>query len=523
MSTFATPGQDLEQIMLVIESESQIWVVKEHMYLPRVRAAVDRVKHQNKSRVFAIKAVSMDQIAQRRIESTEEVVDTGRTPSDMERAASELFAQAVKARASDIHVRVSLKASRTYIFFRIYKELEMVTQQTSSWGKALCATIYHSLADSAASDATYDDKSRQDARISSKAILPEMLDGIRIATTPTVDGSVMVMRLLYDYSGVSDDLAELGFTSQQYAQMQVLKKRPTGMIVISGPTGSGKSTTLQRALKSMIRETGGKKHVITVEDPPEYSITGAVQTPVANAATEEDRSAAFQLSIKASMRLDPDVIMIGEMRDSPSAKLALQGAMTGHPVWSTLHANGAFHVISRLIDLGLDMNMLADPAITAGMISQRLLRKLCPCCKRPLLSVLDEYSEKDPSFNESLSRFSSIMGLDQVFVIGSDPHCPNPACYKGVIGMTVAAEIVVTDHKLMELIRNNKMLDAATYWKESLGGMSMVQHAMQQVSHGLVDPFDAESAVGHLDEGASLSRRPATAVLEAVHVPDANV
>jgi general secretion pathway protein E len=299
----------------------------------------------------------------------------------------------------------------------------------------------------------------------------------------------------------------LGFCSEQYEQLQVLKKRPTGMIIISGPTGSGKSTTLQRALKSYIRETEGKKHVLTVEDPPEYTILGAVQTPVANAGTEQERASAFQKSIKAAMRLDPDVIMIGEMRDAPSAKLALQAAMTGHQVWSTLHANGAFHIITRLVDMGLDIKMISDPLITAGLVSQRLLRKLCPHCKRPLMrpDVLEELQSKDPSFRTHFNRFSSVLDLDSVFVLGHG--CNAPGCYKGVTGMTVAAEVVVTDTQLMEYIKNYQLVAALKYWKENLGGVSMVDHALSKVRSGLVDPFDAENAVGHLDDGA-LAARP---------------
>lgn len=332
--------------------------------------------------------------------------------------------------------------------------------------------------------------SRQDARISDKRKIPVNLDGIRVATTPQVDGFVMVLRLLYNDASNDLDLVKLGYSEEQVESVQQMMKRPTGVIVIGGPTGSGKSTTLQRILGTIIRDTQGRKHIITVEDPPEYPIRGAVQTPVANAHTEEERSREFQKAIKASMRLDPDIIMLSEVRDNPTARLVVQAAMTGHQVWTTVHANSDVAIIDRLRDLGVQMDLLTDPTVIGGLICQRLVKKLCPNCKEPLKNKMGSFDD------DSLKRVLSVASLEDVYVQGEGcSHCRN----SGVAGRTVVAETVLTDNKLMAFLKAGERLEAIKYIRRDLGCVSMLGHAIQKVNQGLIDPFQAEDVVGPLD------------------------
>src|SRR6185312_17316054 len=207
----------------------------------------------------------------------------------MQVLAKELIAQACRERASDIHIRVHRHT--TEILFRVHNELVRVREQTREYGARLLATLYAAMASVA--DNTYKPTERQDAAIAERDKLPDQLFGVRIATAPTSVGSLMVLRLLYNDAGEDTELESLGFTAEQAAVLEFLKEQPIGMNIISGPTGSGKSTSLQRVLASEIRDTGGSIHVITVEDPVEYPIAGAVQTPVVNAAGEEARSAMF--------------------------------------------------------------------------------------------------------------------------------------------------------------------------------------------------------------------------------------
>lgn len=407
--------------------------------------------------------------------------------SDMQMAARLLFDKAVSARASDIHIRISSK-SRSQIFFRVHNDLEFVEEHPYEYGNKLCSTIYQAMAD--VSDSTFEPMSRQDARISGKEKLPSRLDGIRIATTPQVDGYIMVLRLLYNDTTEDLDLEKLGYDQRQILLIHRLMKKPTGVIVIGGPTGSGKSTTLQRVLGTIIRDTQGRKHIITVEDPPEYPIRGAVQTPVSNAHTEEERSRAFQKAIKASMRLDPDIIMLSEVRDQPTAKLVIQAAMTGHQVWTTVHANSDLAILDRLSDLGVSQEFLYDPTIIAGLICQRLIKSLCPHCKVPLTDKVASYKDED------LQRVLSVAQVEKIFVQGEGcDSCSG----SGVSGRTVVAEVVVTDNLLMEYMKFGHKPAAYRYVRKDLGCLSMLDHAIQKVERGLIDPFHAEDIVGPLD------------------------
>ncbi|ACT52139.1 GspE/PulE family protein [Methylovorus glucosotrophus] len=475
--------EELRHVMAFLD-DGRLLVSKSHTFNPHVNAFVGKLERAGKH--FQFVTVEMAVIAE--VYKGAQAETKQAAHSDMQKVAFSLFEKAVKLRASDIHIRVSGR-DRTKILFRVHDDLELVGEDTYENGLQLCTTIYHSM--SSESDAVFLPQERQDARISDKDKLPKGLDGIRIATTPQVDGNVMVLRLLYNDTTENLDLTSLGYEKHQAEDVDVLKKKPTGIIVIGGPTGSGKSTTLQRVLASIIKESMGRKNVITVEDPPEYPITGAVQTPVTNADGDEARSDAFQKAIRAAMRLDPDVMMIGEVRDSPSARLAIQGAMTGHQVYTTVHANSAFAILNRLIDLGVQMELLSDPSIVSGLICQRLLKVLCDHCKLPLDSaeVQKRYKESD------IDRIMRIGRLDQIFVHGHGcDHCRNT----GLTGRTVVAETVATNEELMSFIRNNDRLGALEHWKRNMNGMTMLDHAVKKVLSGTVDPFQAEDIVGFL-------------------------
>lgn len=491
---------EVDTLILYLEVENKILVSKDHVFQPHVRAAVQRIKSKHPERALEEERVSMQDIADRRAQGGGGTLMEGKSTTDMQREALDLFVDAVTAKASDIHIRVHKE--RCTILFRVNNDLTTVRQEPSAWGSALCSAIYHSLAD--VSDATFEPGNRQDARIASRKALPEGLDGIRVATTPQVDGYIMVLRLLYDASGASTNLADLGFSEAQTARVQILKRRPTGINIVSGPTGSGKSTTLQRILIKLIEETRGRKHVITVEDPPEYPIPGAVQTPVTNAQTEERRAAEFQKAIKGAMRVDPDIMMIGEMRDQPSARLAIQAALTGHQVWATLHANGAFFIPERLLDLGVTKDLIMEPSVVSGLMGQRLLRTLCEHCKVPMRDAFSAYRDRgeDVEMNDIERVVAAVGTQDGVFVTGAGcSHCRKT----GSAGRTVVAEVVSTDYTIMGLIREGKTNEAIEYWRREHRGMTLRDHALLKVRSGLVDPLSAEAIVGDLSSefGAS--------------------
>lgn len=474
-------SDDLRTLIAYLD-DGRLMVSTSHEFHPHVKGFVGRLKHMGRN--FNIVHCDLNAIAK-----FYENTAGSELESNMQATAKQLFERAVEKRSSDIHIRVSTR-NNTQVLFRIHNDLTWIEEHTYEYGDQLCTTIFQAMAD--VSDATFEKLSRQDARISLRSRLPVDIDGIRIATSPQVDGYIVVLRLLYNDSTNDLDLGRLGYEAQQITCVETLKRKPTGVVLIGGPTGSGKSTTLQRILGSVIRDSKGKKHIITVEDPPEYPIPGAVQTPVTNAESEEDRSREYQKAIKAAMRLDPDIIMLSEIRDNPTGRLAVQAAMTGHQVWSTVHANSAVAIIDRLMDLGVNPALVTDPTIVSGLVCQRLIKQLCPHCKQPLSEHLGEFDAR------TVDRFMRALDIDSVFIQapGGCEHC----AYTGTAGRTVVAETIATDDKLMSLLRSNDRLGAIEYIRHELAVMSMLDHAIKKVNAGLVDPLQAEDVVGPLAE-----------------------
>jgi len=226
----------------------------------------------------------------------------------------------------------------------------------------------------------------QDGRIRVRLEAREL--DLRVSTVPTMFGESVVLRLL-DHGGRPVTLEELGMSVSVLEQVSVLSRRPHGIVLVTGPTGSGKTTTLYAALQ---RRNASAEKVITVEDPIEYQLPGITQMPVHGQA-----GVTFGSALRAILRQDPDVVMIGEMRDRETAEIAVQAAMTGHLVFSTLHTNDAISAVPRLIDLGIPEYLLA--ATLEGVLAQRLVRRVCEMCResyRPSPDVIGFVSGGDP-------------------------------------------------------------------------------------------------------------------------------
>jgi type IV pilus assembly protein PilB len=236
---------------------------------------------------------------------------------------------------------------------------------------------------------------------------------IRVSILPTVFGEKVVMRLTAKMA-LTRDKSQLGFKPYELDQFNYILKNPHGIILVTGPTGSGKSTTLYTALSEL--NTNGV-NIITVEDPVEANIEGINQVQV-NPKAE----LTFATALRSILRQDPDIIMIGEIRDTETASIAVQASITGHLVVSTLHTNSASSSITRLEDMGIESYLIADAVI--GVIAQRLVRRLCPDCKKIKFA-----SDEEKQF----------MGIDpdreiQIYEPCGCPKCDNSG-YRGRIGV----------------------------------------------------------------------------------------
>jgi type II secretory ATPase GspE/PulE/Tfp pilus assembly ATPase PilB-like protein len=235
---------------------------------------------------------------------------------------------------------------------------------------------------------------------------------VRVSVIPMLFGEGVVMRLL-DKANVLYSLPDLGMDEVTYAAFRGLIDRPHGIILVTGPTGSGKTTTLYAALNAIV---GPDLKVLTVEDPVEYHLQGVNQIPV-----DHNVGMSFERGLRAILRHDPDVVMIGEIRDLETARAAIQASLTGHLVLSTLHTNDAASAPMRLIDMGVEPYLISSTLI--GSMAQRLVRKICPKCKTAT-----------PARSQKLPR-DFTMGPDESLYHGVGcPHCRNNG-YRGRMGI----------------------------------------------------------------------------------------
>ncbi|AAY93921.1 pilus assembly protein PilQ [Pseudomonas protegens] len=464
---------DQRQICALTE-DGTLHISAQHQADPHVMAFMDKLEHEQFE--YVIKLCSMTDI--RSIyQASSQIPGSDQIDTVRQAHALRILADAHKRGASDIHIVVGYEITK--IFYRIHGLLWEAGQEKSGVGLELCSALYNSMCD--VTKDHFQPTIPQDARVARSFVETLGLFGARLSTRPLVDGPLMVMRLLYDDESKAS-LEDLGFLPEQIAQYARLRSLPYGVNLITGPTGSGKSKSLQINLNLLFEETEGTRHILTIEDPPEYPLK-ANQSPLGPGES-------WQAGIKSSVRLDPDVLMYGEIRDLESAQAAYSGGMTGHLVWGTLHTNNAVASLQRLIDMGVPDYLVTDPALTTGLINQSLLPVLCQSCCVPLRDHLDSVSQ---GLRERLEQLQII---DQVNLVG--PGCPH--CKKlGVAGRTVVAEILMTDLLFMKVFSELGASAARRHWVKEMGGITKIEHAIRKIKAGTVDPRHAETLIGPLD------------------------
>jgi type II secretory ATPase GspE/PulE/Tfp pilus assembly ATPase PilB-like protein len=413
--------------------------------------------------------------------------------NQMQKDFVDIIARAAAMKVSDVHIEV---ADHTTVYFRIDGSMQTVLEYNSQWGESFVRAAFASSDQSSSNYAQNEYQSAQkDGRTPLRGTrdlyLPTGVMGIRMQFDPIAFGSrYVVMRLLYDNpaDGIKTE-QEFG----EYEQRQLLRLRafPTGLVVVAGPTGSGKSTTLFHNMSLMLKEHNYEINLITVEDPAERKIFGARQIPVTNANNEEQREEKFTEALAAALRSDPDALMVGEIRTLSAAQLTLKAALSGNSVWTTLHANSATAALTRLLDLGVESFKLRDETMMRGLVSMRLFRTLCPKCKERLVD-----NTNHPTYKRVMDALGEI-GARQIFVRG--PGCE--LCdKKGFMGRIKAGEIIITDNEFLERALGGDRSGAVKYWLEVLNGRTLKESAIELMLKGVIDPSELERWVGLLDQ-----------------------
>ena len=435
-------------------------------------------------------------------------------------AAKMLITECAALRGSDMHILVRERFAEVQL--RIKGELKVVSRMTRFEGESMIRAIYTGLA--SIKESMLNPFEFQDAQISGESLPGAGLTSIRIIRGPCypVDqgGSFMVARLQYKPKKAGDvelksklskktptspdgtfNLPRMGYTQLQIDMLEKMTRMSSGIVLITGPTGSGKTSTLFELMAHQARQFPGVRQ-ITVENPVEYPMSWAVQLPVMGAKNDEESGAGYLNMVRMTLRMDPDVILFGEIRGADEAMSAINAAMTGHLVWTTIHVTDPYMSIDRMENLDrqkLSRNIVCDHKLIRGIVAQRLVSVLCPKCKVP-------HHKKPESLQKGV--YENIEVWHQKFIDRKTlPEDHELAVYvrgdgcsncggDGIVGAKAVAEVVSTGPELMQDMikhgtevarRNNREREGTDY--------SMLGNAVLNVVDGIFDPNDVERSI----------------------------
>jgi len=384
---------------------------------------------------------------------------------------STILRYAIEGHSSDIHIEPS--PTKTRVRFRMDGDLHTSLELPIKVHEAVIARI------KILAKLRLDEKRKpQDGRFS--ATVEDRRIDFRVSTFPTEYGEKVVMRIL-DQSDATATLESVGFTGVHLATVREMMKVPYGIILIAGPTGSGKSTTLFAMLSEMDRET---ENVVSLEDPVEYQISGVAQSQV-----RPEIGYTFASGLRSILRQDPDVIMVGEIRDKETAVLAVQAALTGHLVFSTIHTNTSAGAIPRLVDMGVDPFLIAPTLI--GVIGQRLVQKFCEGGGKafPIDESIKEFLDREFADLPEEDR-KKLPPFKNFYHATPTAECPN-----GTRGRTAVYEILRMDKKIEQVVLKEPV-EEKIYAAARAGGMlTMREDAIVKALNGEI-PFEEVNTLG---------------------------
>ncbi|AKJ05718.1 type II secretion system protein E (GspE) [Archangium gephyra] len=420
-----------------------------------INSVYDRATNEAEQLVDELHATDLDSLAQE-IEEVKDLLNDEGDEAPIIRLINSVLFRAAKERASDIHIEPMER--ELLVRFRVDGVLQEIIKPPKRYQNAIVGRVkvmgQLNIAEK---------RLPQDGRIRIKLAGRDI--DIRLSTIPTTYGERIVMRLL-DKNTTLLDLTELGMASQMLAQMEHVIRRPHGIVLVTGPTGSGKTTTLYGALS---RINTPDLNILTVEDPVEYQLKGIGQM-----AISPKIGLTFAQGLRSFLRQDPDVIMVGEIRDKETAEIAIQASLTGHLVFSTVHTNDAASAITRLVDMGVEPFLVAS-SLTA-VLAQRLVRRVCPDCRV-------QYSPTDEELKElTLNRatLKERYGVEKIYKATGCPSC-NQNGYRGRTGIY---ELLLVDDTVRQLALKN--VDASTIKKAAMshGMLTLLDDGARKIALG---------------------------------------
>jgi type IV pilus assembly protein PilB len=369
-----------------------------------------------------------------------------------------LLIQAVKERASDIHIEPF--RDKINVRFRIDGALHRIAPPSQHLLPALISRI-KILSKMDISEKRLPQDGGFTVKVEDRPI------DLRVSVVPTIFGEKAVLRIL-DKGAISFQLDKLGFTERDLNAFKQSITRPYGLIFVTGPTGSGKSTTLYSALNHIMSP---KKNIVTIEDPVEYQINGINQVQV-----KPNIGLTFAEGLRAFLRQDPDIMMVGEVRDLETSEICIRASLTGHLVLSTLHTNDAPSAVTRLIDIGVEPYLVASSLLL--IMAQRLIRRLCPKCKKP--SRMPE----DIASRYNISKYD-------IFEAKGCEHCRNT----GYSGRIAIHELLLINQELRQLIADRANTAAIKAAAKKEGMTTLVEDGLQKVLEGITSIEEVMSSV----------------------------
>jgi general secretion pathway protein E len=443
----------LDGVRLLLGARVQPLLVPSQSILDCINSVYDRAKNEAEQLVDDLEADNLDTVAHE-LEEPQDLLDSS-DEAPIIRLVNSLLFRAAKERASDIHIEPQERD--ICVRFRVDGVLQEVIRPPKRFQNSIVSRVKIMGGLNIA-----EKRLPQDGRIRVKLAGRDI--DIRLSTTPIVYGERIVMRLL-DKSAVLLDLAEIGLDAEELQRLESLIHRSHGIVLVTGPTGSGKTTTLYAALSKINRPD---LNIMTIEDPVEYQLAGISQTPV-NPKIE----LTFANGLRSFLRQDPDVIMVGEIRDVETAEIAIQASLTGHLVFSTVHTNDAAGAITRLVDMGVEPFLVASSLM--GCMAQRLVRVLCKECREAYLPTPEELKEVGLAPKDVREATGGMIYR----AVGCD-EC-NTTGYRGRLGIY---ELMIVDDEIRQMVLRN--VDSGTIKKQAVqkGMRTLIADGARKVLSG---------------------------------------